>query len=64
MAKLRASCSKVPEWLLFAETQNAEVSIDVNGKVVWHSGIWKGGTWHKGTWVDGTWKNGNWYGGG
>lgn len=56
-----------PQWLLEADTKNANVGM-INGRVHWYDGIWegghwRGGTWHNGEWRDGTWHYGMWFGG-
>ena len=56
-----------PQWLLDAETENADVEI-IYGRVNWYGGDWRGGhwhgyTWHGGEWRGGTWHNGVWHGG-
>jgi len=62
-----AKLKNAPQWLLDANTQNADVEI-VDERVLWRGGVWVSGTWHDGTWLDGkwfsgTWRNGEWYSG-
>jgi hypothetical protein len=63
----------LPIWFHDAKTENAEISLDENGKFTWHTGIWLLGDWYGdiwccglwnwGYWKRGTWKAGRWYDG-
>ena len=48
-----------PQWLLDANTYNANVDI-IDGVVHWYDGSWFDGTWHGGEWHYGVWHNGTW----
>ena len=61
--ELKASCKKIPKWLLEASVRNETVSISSKGEVTWDGGTWLGGTWLGGFWSGGTWEKGTWYGG-
>jgi len=52
-----------PQWLRDAETENAIVTIEEGGRVIWYSGVWHGGAWHGGDWYSGVWLDGAWHGG-
>jgi len=59
-----ADRSDWPQWLLDAETQDADVEI-INGFVHWYngrwlSGRWADGVWYQGSFVAGTWESGEW----
>jgi len=61
---------EVAPWLLNPDVKftNAVISINVYGRMVWHSGTWQGGHWYdaiwlSGQWVDGVWVKGIWFGG-
>ena len=41
-----------PQWLLDADTQDADVNI-IEGAVHWYRGDWHGGTWYGGRWKKG-----------
>ena len=46
IVELNSTCIRaLPEWLLFAKTEGEIVSIDANGRVIWHSGTWGSGYW-------------------
>ena len=47
-----------PQWLLDAKTENADVEVEIGGKIIWHSGIWWGGDWRGGDWQGGVWWGG------
>ena len=54
--------TNAPQWLLDANTADADVEI-ISGRIVWHDGIWHDGIWHDGIWHDGIWYDGTWRGG-
>lgn len=51
-----------PQWLLDADTENADVDFDAWNRVFWHGGDWHGGDWHDGVWHGGVWHGGVWRG--
>ena len=50
-----------PQWLLDANTNNADVELN-DGVVVWRGGDWWGGDWRGGVWRGGDWWGGVWRG--
>jgi hypothetical protein len=53
-----------PQWLQDAKiSDDAQIEINAEGRVIWLNGTWHGGTWHGGTWMRGTWNGGTWHGG-
>ena len=41
-----------PDWLKSAKTEDADVSIDELGRIVWCGGVWHDGIWRGGVWRD------------
>ena len=58
---MSADRSRWPDWLQQADiSDDAQIFIEPDGRVVWEGGTWLGGTWEDGTWVRGTWEDGIW----
>ena len=50
-----------PQWLLDADTLNADVVL--NGDIIqWCDGVWWDGVWRGGEWCGGEWRGGVWRG--
>ena len=52
-----------PQWLLNAHTENANVAVTKEGKVIWYAGTFHDGIWMDGLWMGGRWRDGIWLGG-
>jgi len=52
-------------WLLSdgVKFNNAVISINEYGRMVWESGTWVSGSWSAGIWLSGVWLSGIWYSG-
>ena len=55
--------TNAPEWLLRADTRNADVEVSVTGWVTWNSGNFRGGDFLGGEFLGGKFRGGNFLGG-